>query len=53
MMDVKLIPDDPKQRAFTAGMFDGLIYLVDTRFHLDFHTAFPSGPARPHGIARK
>jgi selenium-binding protein 1 len=30
-MDVKLIPGDPKQRAFTAGMFDGLVYLVNTR----------------------
>jgi selenium-binding protein 1 len=29
-MDVKLIPGDPKGRAFTAGMFDGLVYLVDT-----------------------
>lgn len=29
-MDVKLIPGDPQQRAFTAGMFDGLVYLVDT-----------------------
>jgi hypothetical protein len=23
----------------------------DTRFNLDFSTAFPTGPARPHGIA--
>jgi 56kDa selenium binding protein (SBP56) len=30
-MDVKLIPGDRRQRAFTAGMFDGLVYLVDTR----------------------
>jgi len=29
-MDVKLIPGDPLGRAFTTGMFDGLIYLVDT-----------------------
>jgi len=29
-MDVKLIPRDPQGRAFTAGMFDGLVYLVDT-----------------------
>jgi hypothetical protein len=28
-MDVKLIPSDPLGRAFTAGMFDGHIYLVD------------------------
>ncbi len=25
----------------------------DTRFQLDFNTAFPTGPARPHGIAMK
>jgi selenium-binding protein 1 len=24
---------------------------LDTRFHLDFNTAFATGPARPHGIA--
>lgn len=30
-MDVKLIPGDPQGRAFTAGMFNGLVYLVDTR----------------------
>ena len=30
-MDVKLIPRDPQGRAFTAGMFDGFVYLVDTR----------------------
>jgi selenium-binding protein 1 len=29
-MDVKLIPGDPQGRAFTAGMFDGFIYLVNT-----------------------
>ena len=29
-MDVKLIPKDTLGRAFTAGMFDGLVYLVDT-----------------------
>jgi selenium-binding protein 1 len=26
---------------------------LDPRFKLDFNTAFPSGPARPHGIAMK
>jgi selenium-binding protein 1 len=26
---------------------------VDNRFNLDFNTAFPTGPARPHGIAVK
>jgi selenium-binding protein 1 len=25
----------------------------DKRFQLDFNTAFPTGPARPHGIAMK
>src|SRR5712692_9879897 len=30
-MDAKLIPGDSKQRALTAGMFDSLIYLVDTQ----------------------
>src|SRR5712691_10504027 len=30
-IDVKLIPDDPKRRAFTAGMTDDTLYLVDTR----------------------
>lgn len=30
-MDVTLIPGDPQGRAFTAGMFDGLVYLVDTK----------------------
>jgi DNA-binding beta-propeller fold protein YncE len=30
-MDVRLIPGDKKLRAFTAGMFDGLIYLVNTQ----------------------
>ena len=28
-MDVKMIPGDPLGRAFTAGMFDGLVYLID------------------------
>jgi hypothetical protein len=26
---------------------------LDPRFQLDFNTAFPTGPARPHGIAMK
>jgi selenium binding protein SBP56 len=26
---------------------------LDTRFNLDFNTTFPTGPARPHGIAMK
>jgi selenium-binding protein 1 len=27
--------------------------VLDPRFNLDFNTAFPTGPARPHGIAIK
>jgi len=27
--------------------------VLDTRFNLDFNTAFPAGPARPHGMAFK
>jgi selenium-binding protein 1 len=27
--------------------------IEDLRFRLDFNTAFPTGPARPHGIAMK
>jgi selenium-binding protein 1 len=30
-MDIKLIPNDPQKRAFTAGMFDGWVYLIDTK----------------------
>ena len=30
-IDVKLIPDDPQARAFTAGMLDDHLYLVDTQ----------------------
>ena len=41
-MDVKLIPKDPQGRAFTAGMFDGFVYLVDTR----------TAPRRPSSTAR-
>lgn len=29
-MDVKLIPGDPLGRGYTAGMFDGFVYLLDT-----------------------
>ena len=29
-IDVKLIPRDPKARAFTAGMLDDQLYLIDT-----------------------
>lgn len=27
--------------------------VLDPKFNLDFNTAFPSGPARPHGVAMK
>ena len=27
--------------------------VLDTRFNLDFNTAFVTGPARPHGVAMK
>jgi selenium-binding protein 1 len=30
-IDVRLIPGDPKRRAFSAGMTDDTLYLVDTR----------------------
>src|SRR5438132_4782655 len=30
-IDVKLIPEDEKRRAFTAGMTDDQLYLIDTR----------------------
>ena len=29
-IDVKLIPEDPKRRAYTAGMIDDKLYLLDT-----------------------
>jgi len=31
MMDVRLIPGDPHGRAYSAGMFNGIIYLIDPR----------------------
>jgi len=30
-IDVRLIPGDPKRRAFSAGMTDDTLYLIDTR----------------------
>jgi len=36
-MDVMLIPGDPQGRAYTAGMFEGILYLIDTK----------SGTAKP------
>jgi selenium-binding protein 1 len=29
-MDVKLIPGDPRRRAYSCGTFDGHVYLIDT-----------------------
>jgi hypothetical protein len=36
-IDVRLIPDDPQQRGYTAGMLDDKLYLLNTR----------NGTARP------
>ena len=46
-MDVKLIPGDPQGRAFTAGMFDGLVYLVDTAAGTA-HVVFDCENITPH-----
>ena len=46
-MDVKLIPKDPLGRAFTAGMFDGLVYLVDT-INGTAHVVFDCETIVPH-----
>jgi len=46
-MDVKLIPKDPLGRAFTAGMFDGLVYLVDTT-NGTAHVVFDCEDIVPH-----
>ena len=46
-MDVRLIPRDPLGRAFTAGMFDGHVYLVDT-FHGTAKTVFDCETIVPH-----
>ena len=31
MMDVRMIPGDPQGRAYSAGMFNGIVYLIDPR----------------------
>ena len=46
-MDVKLIPHDPLERAFTAGMFDGFVYLVDT-MNGTAHAVFDCETIVPH-----
>jgi selenium-binding protein 1 len=46
-MDVKLIPKDPYGRAFTAGMFDGFVYLVDT-MNGTAQAVFDCETIRPH-----
>jgi selenium-binding protein 1 len=47
-IDVRLIPDDPHHRAYTAGMADDHLYLIDTdngraRSVFDFSTIAPGG----------
>ncbi|HVS83969.1 MAG TPA: selenium-binding protein SBP56-related protein [Pyrinomonadaceae bacterium] len=47
-IDVKLIPEDEKGRAYTAGMTDDQLYLIDTRRGtaasvFDFSTIAPGG----------
>src|SRR5207237_3382132 len=47
-IDVKLIAEDPKERAYTAGMTDDRLYLLDTRRgraapFFDFSTIAPGG----------
>ena len=47
-IDVKLIPEDPKGRAYTAGMTDDRLYLIDTHHGratpvFDFSTIAPGG----------
>jgi len=37
-------------RVHVANVTDDDLQL-DNKFHLDFNTAFATGPARPHGIA--
>ncbi|HET7617574.1 MAG TPA: selenium-binding protein SBP56-related protein [Vicinamibacterales bacterium] len=46
-MDVKLIPKDPLGRAYTAGMFDGFVYLVDT-INGTAHAVFDCATIQPH-----
>ena len=46
-MDVKLVPRDPLGRAFTAGMFDGLVYLVNTE-EGTAHAVFDCEDIVPH-----
>lgn len=52
-MEVKLIPNDPGLRAYTGGMYDGLLYLVDTvagtaTAVLDCDSLIPPGVVPPH-----
>lgn len=46
-MDVRMIPGDPQGRAYTAGMFDGLVYLIDP-FAGTFATVFDCENIVPH-----
>jgi selenium-binding protein 1 len=47
MMDVRLIPRDPRGRAYSAGMFNGLIYLIDPQAGTAT-TAFDCEDVVPH-----
>lgn len=52
-MEIKLIPNDPGQRAYTGGMYDGFIYLVDPIAGtatpvLDCDSLIPAGIVPPH-----
>ena len=52
-MEVKLIPKDPDLRAYTGGMYDGFIYLVDPITGtatpvLDCDSLIPHGVVPPH-----
>ena len=52
-MEVMLIPNDPGLRAYTGGIYDGLIYLIDTVAGtatpvLDCDSLIPRGLVPPH-----
>jgi selenium-binding protein 1 len=47
-MEVKLIPKDPRGRAYTPGLLDGLLYLVDP-INGTAHPVFDFAALFPHG----
>ena len=47
-MDVKMIPRDIRGRAYTAGMFNGLIYLVDSRWAQRHQRSIPTRRGECH-----